>query len=834
MLRSLHAQEQLNLSGGNSNKAETTPMANSNRLTVDELLGNDASVAQVGFFTEDRNWIEPTVSSDFQSDLVKPTNDVRDRRIVNDGENNTVRRTENSNPTAQQANAYSVRPNANDATSGTRATDAFSNVEPTHHVSTQPAQTVYNLRNTNYEQFEQRLLSTWGERLSGTSLDSENRLLRIMLPATKTAKNSSMLFDRRASQLVFEGDPDDSDAWLRTMSFIDFDDNEVQTAVRVVDLRETEKETIQQVAFNMGGVQQDQGKKDDETVMIPLGQQNQDQQPRVVSPDLLGNVRISFIDELGVIVLQGNKEDVEKVEAAIRQFIGSSDRAKPLQKVVGLENAQSTAISEVIQEIYDDQYQDREGPVTIRPIQSPNGLLVIGREGGIQEVESLAQKLDLKEIGPAAGAEEFLVYPLKHMAAADAKQRIDEYFGQATQPALAEPPAPPAPVYTIADFRSNTLIIRASGKYRAQVTAILKAIDTDDSEAKRTVQVFPIRNALADDLANILQDILNGAFSEQQGLSQSQNQNQGQQNQGQNQNLVNRSSIGATQLDLVTPDGQIPGGVLFDVRVTADTNSNSVIVSAPEKSMKLIAELVKQLDKIPDAQSQIKVFEVINGDASDLLDMLQQLFGADQNQGAQGGQGANLSTLPLQSDSATSGSSLINIRFAVDERTNTIIASGSAGDLEVVESLLNRLDVADMSQRQVNVYRLSNLPVLDVEEALNSWLTQRQEIIDNDPATIGDINQFRNRIVVVSEVNSNSLIVTALPQYFPEIEHVIKASIAAPRWSKSKYYWRNSLWVIWKNLVFKGESRIQPSSTPCWTMCLVLNLLTCQMLLGRC
>ena len=183
-----------------------------------------------------------------------------------------------------------------------------------------------------------------------------------------------------------------------------------------------------------------------------------------------------------------------------------------------------------------------------------------------------------------------MVYHVKHMAVADAKQRVDEYFGQAATTGVANPPDPFSPVYTIADFRSNTLIVRASNKFRAEVKALLDAVDVDDSPAKRDVQVFPIRNALADDIVLVLQDIINGAFAQQRGFNQSQATTQNQQQQGQNQVGPIQSNIGAISLDLVTPDGRTPGGILFDVRISADRNSNSVIVSAPQKSMKLISE----------------------------------------------------------------------------------------------------------------------------------------------------------------------------------------------------------------------------------------------------
>src|SRR5690606_6589364 len=102
--------------------------------------------------------------------------------------------------------------------------------------------------------------------------------------------------------------------------------------------------------------------------------------------------------------------------------------------------------------------------------------------------------------------------------------------------------------------------------------------------------------------------------------------------------------------------------------------------------------------------AQIKVFEIENGDATSLAIMLQQLFGQQVTAG-QGQLGQTLRQVfgDLQTASAggTGESSLIPLRFAVDARTNSIIASGSTGDLEVVEILLLRLDESDVETRKM-------------------------------------------------------------------------------------------------------------------------------------
>ena len=100
----------------------------------------------------------------------------------------------------------------------------------------------------------------------------------------------------------------------------------------------------------------------------------------------------------------------------------------------------------------------------------------------------------------------------------------------------------------------------------------------------------------------------------------------------------------------------------------------------------------------------------MNGDAQSLMNMLQQLFGLQQTGVGAVAAASSRQFLPQFIAPGSEGGPLVSLRFSVDARTNSIIASGSAGDLEVVEAILLRLDESDVRQRQSIVYRLKNAP----------------------------------------------------------------------------------------------------------------------------
>lgn len=84
----------------------------------------------------------------------------------------------------------------------------------------------------------------------------------------------------------------------------------------------------------------------------------------------------------------------------------------------------------------------------------------------------------------------------------------------------------------------------------------------------------------------------------------------------------------ALELLLTQPDGSriAAAGMLEDVRITADARTNRLFLTGPAESLDLLEQLIQTLDETPAAAAQIKVFQVTNGDASELVLVLRSLF----------------------------------------------------------------------------------------------------------------------------------------------------------------------------------------------------------------
>ncbi|MEX2358628.1 MAG: secretin N-terminal domain-containing protein, partial [Pirellulaceae bacterium] len=287
-----------------------------------------------------------------------------------------------------------------------------------------------------------------------------------------------------------------------------------------------------------------------------------------------------------------------------------------------------------------------------------------------------------------------------------------------------------------------------------EIEHLIHQIDVPSSESTLELQVIQLRNSLAEDLAPILQEAITGQSTT------------GQQQAATQEAMQVRSAI----LSFMTVDaagGQaLRSGILTDVRVSAEGRSNAVLIRAPRESMDLIVALVKHLDSQPTAESLMKVFTIVNGDATQLSTMLQQLFQSGQQGGQAGQPGFNIST--------GGESSLIPLNFSVDTRTNSIIASGSATDLVVVEAILLRLDQYEAVERKGTVVRLRNARADLVAQSLQQMLQQESLLQNIDPTVVSPFQQLNREVYVVPELFSNSLIISATPRYFDQVLQIVQ------------------------------------------------------------
>jgi len=480
--------------------------------------------------------------------------------------------------------------------------------------------------------------------------------------------------------------------------------------------------------------------------------------------NLRGEVNVQAMQDLGILILKGNEADVAKVEEIIQRLEKMSIGSLPSIHVLSLQHVDSEAMATLLTSVYTEMTTLRQRSGETRktaafiPVVQPNAILILSSEIERESILLLADELDK----PLTAESEFQVFPLKSAIASQVVTALETFY--------AERPGLGTNLRYIADVRTNSVIVQGRANELAEVSKLIERIDKDDSAATVRMQVFKLKQAVAEELSTTINQAIQAIVNPPQQTTGQGGGFGGGAGQG-NQQLRDNKSVA---LEFLTTTGGVQdlirSGILVDVRVSADVRSNTLIITAPEASMGLMTALVESLDRAPDAVSEIKVFTLKNADAQQSVELLETLF-VNTNQQDQ---------LGIQLAGTEGSSSLIPLRFSADIRTNTVLAVGSGESLSVVEAILLRLDNDDSQKLQTAVIPLRNAPAELVAATLLNFLEQQQSLQDSSQDLISNIERVRQQVLVSPDTNSNSLIVSASPQYFSRITGIIETLDAQP------------------------------------------------------
>ncbi|MBX7072137.1 MAG: hypothetical protein K1X71_03230 [Pirellulales bacterium] len=461
--------------------------------------------------------------------------------------------------------------------------------------------------------------------------------------------------------------------------------------------------------------------------------------------ELGADVEIETLGDLDVVILRGRERDVNELIRIIEEIERISADSEPQIELVPLQHAGSASVGRVVTQIQTELLTGRQGRATAIAVSRPNAMLVIGWGEAMNTMRELIGKLDQ----PTSPDAQVRVFRLQHASATALQNTLQDLFRAAGTTAAER-------VIISADTRSNSLVVQGSPSEFAEVEVLLERLDVAGGTAVNELRVVRLRNTLALDMAPVLQLAMTGAGAGIAGAGVAGAANQRQES-----------------LEFLTLDAAgrqlLKSGALSDVRIVPEPRTNSLLVSAPPESLDLIVAVIEQLDSQPASTAQIKVFRVTNGDAVRLVEMLQALLGTQ-------------ATLPggPQLASAANDPSLAPLRFSVDQRTNSIIATGAPGDLTIVEAILLRLDESDIEDRKSTVFRLKNAPSTDVAQSINEFLRSERQVMEAAPGSYSPFQQIEAEVVVVPEPVSNSLIISATPRYYDEILRLVEQLDAQP------------------------------------------------------
>jgi general secretion pathway protein D len=200
------------------------------------------------------------------------------------------------------------------------------------------------------------------------------------------------------------------------------------------------------------------------------------------------------------------------------------------------------------------KFKSKEGDVSV---YGPGQLLIITDTG--TQVNRMIRILEEVDVGGAG--QQMWIEPINYGAASDVAQRINDLFevGQGTGGGLSK---------VIADEQTNSLVVVGNEEAYGKLLEILKKLDTRSGEVG-AAHVLPLQHAVAEELAQTLQQMLTG------------------------QAAGGRGKGGGGQAAVGNAGGMFEG----DVNVTPDKATNSLVVSSSARDFAQVRIIVDRLDQ---------------------------------------------------------------------------------------------------------------------------------------------------------------------------------------------------------------------------------------------
>ncbi len=417
-------------------------------------------------------------------------------------------------------------------------------------------------------------------------------------------------------------------------------------------------------------------------------------------------------------------------EVAVRVFqlryLNASEMARDLDDI--LENIVSANIS-------GDDGGRRRGRgntnVEVMGDRATNSLIISAPREAIDEVAEFIERLDVS-------SSESMVHETISLKNADASE-ISQGLNELLRSRTSNNYRPTA----FADTRTNSVVISAYKEDVDSIKEILNVLDAKKSYEK-TTKVFPLENADAIILSEMLQQLI------------------GDEDSSRNRFYYYRGGQGQD-------DEQI--------KIIEDQRLNALIVTAKPSEFDMIEDLIKELDQpLPQSKEEPRVYPIKYARASDISNMVNELFASNQT----GGGGFFSAFNQQQNLTGLSG----KIKVISDATTNSVIViAGTPRAFGVVEALIEQLDRKAPEFATTQIFKLNNADAEYLSQQLNELFQDEGGqggnqgffwYLNNQSSQREQISNLIGNVRIVPETRTNSLLVTSNAQYFEPIGNLLE------------------------------------------------------------
>jgi len=518
------------------------------------------------------------------------------------------------------------------------------------------------------------------------------------------------------------------------------------------------------------------------------------------------------------LIVAGSIEGFALVKSLTEQLDAAGPALGGEIQIMPLKHANAGTLSVSLVNLFNARYEAARTPDVARqkPVIIPdlriNALLVSAGADDSKVLAGLVGKLDVEITDPAVVLE---VLPLTHNDAGAIGPTIQQLF-QARLTSMTPPGATPAPqdrVDVAADALANALIVSASRENLAMIRELLKKVDVEPPVESGVLKMYPLVHADAQKVATMLEGLVKqglykpgASFAAQTNAAVAAREKVAISVDARTNLLI----ISASKENLALLD-QIIRGIdgdqvvpatefrvfrlasatatviaptlqqLFTQRVSretakdpmtviADARSNSLIVGASPADMKLAEKLIAQLDSPQGAGATMVAFPLKKADATQVANTLKALLAGQAGTGAAAAGAANIS---------------------VDERTNTILVSAGAADLQRVRDLIEQLDREQLTNvTEIRVFPLQHADATELSQILTNLLTNKPlspvALSPNRQTLLQFISKtedgkeliataLQEGVLITPDRRSNAVVVAAPVKNMPLLESLVRS-----------------------------------------------------------
>jgi len=286
---------------------------------------------------------------------------------------------------------------------------------------------------------------------------------------------------------------------------------------------------------------------------------------------------------------------------------------------------------------------------------------------------------------------------------------------------------------------SNTVMVNAPVALQVQVSDFIKKIDIDVKQPMVT-KLYPLTFASAQDFATPIQSVLTANAPKGRGSTGSTQSNQ---------SFFNPFGSSANQTSAGT--------------ATAETRSNSLIVTTTEQNQAIVAKLIEGIDKEIVSLDASAVIPLANARATDMATLLNQAFGTRSgSRTTTGSTTTNRNTSTSSSNTQRTNNSLGGIGGEIDPKNVYVQMrdpNSESGELAANISVMQGFGGFGGAGGQQNNNSTSS--------------TSKTAISRDAQGRVVNTTDLTGRVTVVADPNTNSLIVVGDPDAVERLKSIL-------------------------------------------------------------